>query len=75
MLPEFGKFSFKIMQLLLQCFILADWILFILADWILYILVNDKGMKMTHTASESKKNTHTHTGIKITFSCITALTL
>jgi hypothetical protein len=51
MLPEFGKFSFKIMQLLLQCFIPAD--------WILYILVNDKGMKMTHTASAIKKHTHT----------------
>jgi hypothetical protein len=63
MLPEFGKFSFKIMQLLLQFFILADWILFILADWILYILVNDKGMKMTHTASEITKKTHTHTQV------------
>jgi len=35
------------MQLLLQFFILAD--------WILYILVNDKEMNMTHTFSGKKK--------------------
>ena len=50
-MPAFVKFGFKNLQLLLQCFILAD--------WILYILVNDKGMNMTHTFSEIKKK-HTH---------------